>query len=109
MEFGLSWPRLDADYIDWEPLIAAVESEPFDGPIHRARNPDSWFWYSNEFQIQADMANALRVANWQRSGGKQHQKPELITPPWSEEKKKLPGDRMDTDEFEKKLEAYLPA
>lgn len=97
----MRWPGEDEYCTDWDLIVAAVESEGPDGPIHRARRPDTWFWYvpgHHELVLQNELtANA----NWQRAGGK-GQRPKPVKRPWDKketERKITPAQASDTDEF----------
>lgn len=101
LELGLEWPRTDAEFVDWEPLIAAVETEPMDGPIHRAKNPKDWVWYVPGYNEQMMLVELTAVANWQRAGGK-GQRPKPAKRPWDKkntQRKITPGKASETEGF----------
>lgn len=105
LEFGLRWPRRDALFVDWEPILAVIESEPADGPIHRAKNPKDWHWYVPGYHETVLINELTAVANWQRAGGK-GARPKPVKRPWdkNQDRKITPEKAMDTDEFLKWFE-----
>ncbi|MFJ3030945.1 hypothetical protein ACIP5Z_01710 [Rothia terrae] len=102
MEFGLRWPGEWEYFTDWDYIIAACESEPADGPIHRAKNPKDWKWYVPGFHEQVLQIELLATANWQRAGGK-GKKPKPAPRPWDKEKtqRSISVDPVNTEDFEK--------
>lgn len=102
LEFGLRWPRDDEYFQDWDLIVAAVETEPPDGPIHRAKNPKTWHWYVPGYHEQVLQNELTAVANWQRGGGK-GKRPKPATRPWDEKKttRNISVAPMKTEDFEK--------
>lgn len=83
-------------------MIAVIESEPLDGPLHRAWNPETWFWYVPGHDDLVTVKELTAIANWQRAGGKKSDRPKRQPRPWDEQKesrKITPDSAMDTDEF----------
>jgi hypothetical protein len=105
LEFGLRWPRADEECDWWDEMISAVETEPMDGPLHRARNPKDWHWYVPGYNEQVTLVELTATANWQRAGGKGI-RPKPAKRPWDKkntQRKITPDKGTDTDEYLKWL------
>lgn len=85
LECGLSWETIT----NWADALAAVETEPPWGPLHRAREPKNWFWYIPGFDDLVNISEMVTVANAQRSGMKRSQMPRRRERPWDKKSRKI--------------------
>lgn len=65
--------------------MAVIHTEPTDGPIHRAENPEDWVWYTPHFNHLQTIVEVLMTGNvlqGNQSGAKSSQLPERAKRPW---------------------------
>lgn len=100
LECGLSWPSM-WETPDWEVLIAAVESEPPGGPLHRDKDPHDWRWFVPGYHETVLQNELTAMANWQRAGGK-GMRPKPAPRPWDKKKRtrKIEAREVPVAEFE---------
>lgn len=104
---GLRWDEAGRKRNTWGDIIAVIESEPADGPIHRASKPEEWVWYTPHFdqlQTLTELIARLSVLVGNQSGAKERDLPERAKRPWDKDDKAetLVGDQMslsDLDDF----------
>ena len=89
---GLRLRDLGTERLSWGDLRVIVQQSPPGSALFRAMNPDDWQW-TFEAQLIAEAADQLRVANWQRSGGKKRDYPKPIPRPGVEPDSKTFGGK----------------
>lgn len=77
---GLRLDDLGSRALTWRDLWVIVRRSMPESAVFRAQNPDSWAWGLPE-QLLAAVTDALRVANWQRAGGRRSEYPQPIPRP----------------------------
>lgn len=77
---GLRLDDLGSRALTWRDLWVIIRRSPPESAVFRAQNPDSWAWGLPE-QLLAAANDSLRVANWQRAGGKRSEYPWPIPRP----------------------------
>lgn len=88
LEFGISWDDvIHGGY--WNDVVAVLETEPPWGPLHRAHEPENWFWYVPGFDDLVNISEMVTVANGQRANVKKSQMPKRRERPWDKRKRKL--------------------
>jgi hypothetical protein len=103
LERGMSLDRLGYD-VSWWDLICVLRWLPQDAAVFRLRHPDTW-WRTIEVELAAKQFDALRAANWQRSGDPNAPRPEPILPPLPEpaENKPVEKPKMTSTEIRDEL------
>lgn len=109
IELGLRWDEAGKKRNTWGDILAVIESEPPDGPIHRASDPKEWIWYTphfNQIQTISELIATLTVLIGNMSGAKERDMPERAKRPWDKDDNTdvLSGDQMslaDLDDFAK--------
>jgi len=102
----LDWDKPRTGTSNWANIVAAIETDPLGGVIHRATDPDNWHWYVPGVDESRRVAELLIVANLQRAGDKARSKLQSFKPakrPWDEQPKKLTMAKMTPEEFEAEL------
>lgn len=79
IRLGLRLRDLGTDRLSWGDLWAIVRNAPRDSALYRALNPDHE-WTLTDLLL-AEVADAVRVANWQRGSAKRHEYPKPIPRP----------------------------
>ncbi|WP_051432586.1 hypothetical protein [Promicromonospora kroppenstedtii] len=77
---GLRLRHAGTDALAWHELYAVIRHLPRTSAFYRATHPDDHEW-SLDALLLAEVADALRVANWQRGGGRRHEYPKPIPRP----------------------------
>ncbi|MEX3609769.1 hypothetical protein VVR12_01815 [Rothia sp. LK2588] len=105
IQCGLRWDEAGTKRTTWGDILAVIETEPEDGPIHRARRPDSWHWHTlhyNQLQTIAEELATLITFTGNQSGAKARDLPHRAERPWDEptdEETTLKGDVLSLDEL----------
>lgn len=86
LTLGLDINRIGSPDLDWRRLKAVVRYLPPTSALHRSMYGAQAEWGVTE-HLLASAVDALRGANWQRSGGK-GKRPEPIPRPGDEDKRK---------------------
>lgn len=66
-----------------------IHTEPADGPIHRAQNPEDWHWYTlhyDQLQNLAEIMATLATLTGNQSRAKKSDFPERAKRPWDKKK-----------------------
>lgn len=100
---GLDWDSVYGGGY-WDDAIAAIETEPPWGPVHRAEKPDEWVWYVPGYDEILRLVELTNIANIQRGNQSQAERsafPKFIKRPWDKAKqvKKIATTKMKTEEF----------
>lgn len=96
---GLRLRHVGTDALAWHELYAVIKHLPQSSAYFRVLHPEEAEWDLSAMLL-ADIADALRVANWQRGGGKRSEYPKPIPRPGVEPDSKtygkgaLPVDEM---------------
>lgn len=101
---GLRWDEAGKKRNTWGDIIAVIEAEPADGPIHRATEPKNWVWYTPHFdqlQTLTELIARLSVLVGNQSGAKERDLPERVKRPWDKGDKAevLTGDQMSLEDL----------
>lgn len=83
LTLGFRLRLLGTQAFSWGELLAIVQNSPRISAFYRAQNPADWMW-DETTQLLANIDHALRIANWQRSEGKEADFPEPIKRPGEE-------------------------
>lgn len=68
--------------LSWHELRVLIRYAPPspDLALYRAQNPKSW-WWTPDFDMWSLLLLSLQGANWQRSGGDEDSRPQLLSRP----------------------------
>jgi hypothetical protein len=75
---------------------------PKDSALVRSIHGEALLW-DIQNQLLATIADALRIANWQRAGGKRSERPQPIPRPGIEKPKKYGGEAVSIEEMAARL------
>lgn len=92
IECGLRWDEAGKRRNTWRDILAVIYTEPADGPIHRAQEPEDWKWYTlhyDQLQTLVEVMATFTVLNGNQSGAKKSDMPERA---------KRPGDKSESQE-----------
>lgn len=86
--------------LDWREFRFFVENLPPtpDNALFRAMYPKSWHWDINT-DLLALILHATQGANWQRAGGREDDRPELLRRPSEGDDTEPPAPDEETFEF----------
>lgn len=100
---GLRLRHVGTDELTWYELYAVLVNLPQSSALYRTRNPEDAAWDLHAFLL-AEIADALKVGNWQRGSGKRHEYPKPIPRPGVEPETTTYGKgAIPIDEMEKWL------
>lgn len=77
---GLRLRHVGTDVLTWHELYAVLTHLPRDSAFFRATHPDEHEW-DLQALLLAEIADALKVGNWQRGEGKKSEYPKPIPRP----------------------------
>lgn len=101
----LRWVNQPGRDFTWFDLWAVVAHLPLGSALYRELQGFEGGWSMSEF-LSAQQLNALRGANWQRSGAKTKDRPKPIEIPGLKNETgitKHKPDAMDIDEFNRRI------
>ena len=75
MSAGMRLRDLGSDTLTWSDLATLLHYPRDRGPLYRAVLGDRAEW-DHQAQLLAHVIDLLAAANWQRAGGKEHDRPE---------------------------------
>jgi hypothetical protein len=87
---GLRLREVGSDRLSWGDVYTVVRQSPRTSAFYRATNPEGHEWGLPELLL-AEVADAVRVANWQRGSGKRPDYPKPIPRPGVEPESKTYG------------------
>lgn len=91
----------------WNDINAVIATLPFDSPLARQQNPDTWFWYNPMFDFIVGTYENTRIANLTRKLRKFRKSdlPKRIPRPWDivKTEKKIGTKKMSLDNINKFL------
>lgn len=98
---GLRFYHAGEEGNDWNDINSVIATLPFDSPLARQQNPDTWFWYNPMYDFVVGVYENTRIANLTRRlrKFKKSDLPRRITRPWDIEKteKKIGTVKMSLD------------
>lgn len=80
LALGLRLREVGTDRLSWGDVYTVVRQSPRSSALFRAVNPDAHEWTLPNLLL-AEVADAVRVANWQRGSGKKAEYPKAIPRP----------------------------
>lgn len=80
LALGLHLRHVGTDALAWHELYAVIRHLPRTSAFYRVTHPDDHEWTLDALLL-AEVADALKVANWQRGEGKRHEFPKPIPRP----------------------------
>ena len=92
----MRWDEAGKKRNTWGDILAVVHTEPADGPIHRAQEPNDWRWYTlhyDQLQNIAEIMATLATLTGNQSRAKKSQFPERAKRPWDK------SSEQETKEF----------
>lgn len=80
LRLGLRLRDLGTDRLSWGDLWTVVTQAPADSALYRAMNPGEADWTLSTLLL-AEVVDSLRIATWQRGGGKKKDYPKPVPRP----------------------------
>ena len=89
IERGLRWRDVGTRSFTWGDCWALISTLPYDAPLHRAENPQEWFWYNPMNDVLVGIFDALGAIGATQARRPKIKKTEIPKPtmrPWDKSK-----------------------